>query len=129
MYIIVISFIVSLLFLLPTLYQVLSVNKPVKAKEDLTELDFLYQYREILQKIMLIENELKAMVTTMDYYHTQRFMLFSPIETVHIKQDIESKVKWLMERLQTGECSLAEAEIELEDVFKRLDVLDFKASA
>jgi hypothetical protein len=61
MYIIVISFIVSLLFLLPTLYQVLSVNKPVKAKENLTELDFLYQYREILQKIMLIENELKAM--------------------------------------------------------------------
>jgi hypothetical protein len=89
MYIIVISFIVSLLFLLPALYQVLSVNKPVKAKEDLTELDFLYQYREILQKIMLIENELKAMVTTMDYYHTQRFMLFSPIETVHIKQDID----------------------------------------
>ncbi|MDB5060861.1 MAG: hypothetical protein JWP67_704, partial [Mucilaginibacter sp.] len=79
----------------------------------LKELDPLYSYRNALLKILQIESELEATVISMDYYSTNRYTLFSPIETVYIKQDIEQKLKHLISDYEQGTCSLFDFNFQL----------------
>jgi hypothetical protein len=93
------------------------------------ELDPLYSYRNALLKILQIESELEATVISMDYYSTNRYTLFSPIETVYIKQDIEQKLKHLISDYEQGTCSLFDFNFQLESILRQTDILAFRLAA
>ncbi|MDB5287158.1 MAG: hypothetical protein JWR05_2107 [Mucilaginibacter sp.] len=95
----------------------------------LKELDPLYSYRNALLKILQIESELEATVISMDYYSTNRYTLFSPIETVYIKQDIEQKLKHLISDYEQGTCSLFDFNFQLESILRQTDILAFRLAA
>jgi hypothetical protein len=95
----------------------------------LKELDPLCSYRNALLKILQIESELEATVISMDYYSTNRYTLFSPIETVYIKQDIEQKLKHLISDYEQGTCSLFDFNFQLESILRQTDILAFRLAA
>jgi hypothetical protein len=93
------------------------------------ELDPIYSYRNALLKVLQIESELEATVISMDYYSTNRYTLFSPIETVYIKQEIEQKLKHLISDYEQGTCSLIDFNFQLESILRQTDVLAFRLAA
>jgi hypothetical protein len=96
---------------------------------NLNEFDPIYSYRNALLKILQIESELEATVISMDYYSTNRYTPFSPIETVYIKQEIEQKLKQLISDYEQGTCSLFDFNFQLESILKQIDILAYRMVA
>jgi hypothetical protein len=96
---------------------------------NLNEFDPIYSYRNALLKILQIESELEATVISMDYYSSNRYTLFSPIETVYIKQDIEQKLKLLISDYEEGTCSLFDFNFQLESILRQIDILAYRMAA
>ncbi|WP_295720672.1 hypothetical protein [Mucilaginibacter sp.] len=101
-------------------------NYPIKAES--TELDYLYSYRHALLKIRQIESELEDIFVSMDYYNTNTGRLFSPIEIVSIKHEIEQNLKQFIADYEQGEVPLFDFHVQLDSLLKQLDVLAFKLS-
>jgi ADP-glucose pyrophosphorylase len=96
---------------------------------NLNEFDPIYSYRNALLKILQIESELEATVISMDYYSTNRYTLFSPMETVYIKQELEQKLKQLISDYEQGTCSLFDFNSQLESILRQIDILTYKLAA
>jgi hypothetical protein len=95
---------------------------------EITELDYLYSYRNALLKVLQIESELEGAAYSTDYYTSQRNTLFSPIETRYIKQDVKQKTEQLKWHYEQGKCSLPEFHIQLDGMLRQLDILIFKSA-
>jgi len=97
-------------------------------KTESTELDYLYSYRHALLKIRQIESELEDISISMDYYSTNTGPLFSPIEIVSIKHEIEQNLKQFIADYEQGEVALFDFHAQLDSLLRQLDVLAFKPS-
>jgi hypothetical protein len=103
-------------------------KKSSTIKAESSELDYLYSYRHALLKIRQIESELEDISGSMDYYNTNTGRVFSPIEIVSIKHQIEQNLKQFIVNYEQGEVALFDFHAQLDSLLKQLDVLAFKLS-
>ncbi|TSD62292.1 hypothetical protein FFF34_019425 [Inquilinus sp. KBS0705] len=96
---------------------------------EFTELDYLYSYRNALIKVLQIESELDSVRFSLDYYTNGRDTFFSPIETLHIKQQIKQNIKELTNSYEQGALSLIEFHYSLDHMLRQLDALIFRPAA
>jgi hypothetical protein len=130
MYLVILSIVVLGISYITSILLNLKENSKTKVTVvNLNEFDPIYSYRNALLKILQIESELEATVISMDYYSTNRYTPFSPIETVYIKQEIEQKLKHLISDYEQGICSLFDFNSQLESILRQIDILAYKLAA
>lgn len=100
-----------------------------KSKPGCSELDYLHAYKNILQKVIQIENDLQNIEIPTDAHAHRSHAYFNPVEMLYIKNEITGNIKKLLDDYQHGLITISEAHDQLDELSKRLHVLFFSMAA